>query len=100
MMWCHSKMGKKIQRNNISCIRKSKRIKRKESSLMEETKFYYILGRKLTRKGKTGYSRLKKPEPIKTLFQSNVDMTHYLLYYVHLLPIGLQRFLGVNSAKF
>lgn len=70
MTYYHSKMGKKIQRTNISasCIRKSKGIKRKESSLMEEIKFYYILGRKLTRKSKTGYSRLEKPEPIKLYF--------------------------------
>lgn len=70
MTCCLSKMGKKIQRTNISasCIRKRKGIKRKESSLMEEIKFYYILGRKLTRKNKTGYSRLEKPEPIKLYF--------------------------------
>ena len=53
---CHRKMGKQIQRTNIffQLHAKNKGVKGKESTLMEEIKFYYIIGKKMKRKSKNG----------------------------------------------
>lgn len=81
-----------------SYTHKSRGMKGKESTLMEESKFYSIIGREM-RKSKNRLQWNREFWTNETLLLPNVDRNRHLFYYAHLLLITLQRFLSVISAK-